>query len=655
MKKSDDKKSTKSKKSDKSLASHKKSTSSKKSAAGTPHKKSPAGTPKRSPSGTPKRSPVGSPKHGATPKKAPTPPDERLPKESLALPDPAAIQMTTSESQLGPVDARLITRPLLPSQPVAQQPPPPMQEPVPNVCSIHGQPFALFCESCEEPICYECQYAGMHSADLHKIVDAKEAAATRMQYLTSKIYEAVMKKRDAVLAQADKVDYRLGEIKSVCGIIEKDIKTEYSGMLDRLGSVEGTKLAILQHDMASLQKDIERIDSALNSVDEFSQGDSKCDYAAFLAKFKEMREYMEYAITKPFKSEIAVTPQDLPGEQMVRQNTFEKAKQVDNLLRLKDKIILDLLRENKKAQTSEAELETAVQQDWGEWQGLIDRFTQCLTTYSLVCSFCGVPLTESAINSKCLRNREPHRDLSKERYTAEEPAPETVGNERHYFGKPLCKGRNSLLARLMVDSGASAAYLAIKEGGRVPLVDSYRRLQVADPESRGHVARAQFVEAFKGKYDVEDDAFDRLGLALSPDADQTGRVHYKEFFSHVDSLMALPPPPPAPGTQSMPGAAKTTMGFFSHETLSASPQPQSRYQYQAYQPQQQTTPSGMGGYPTARPTAAGVFGPSSGLGPMAQSMPANPLYATYSGSFGATGDSKKYFKDLGKSESATSE
>ena len=40
------------------------------------------------------------------------------------------------------------------------------------------------------------------------------------------------------------------------GIIERDIKNEYGGILERLNSAEGTKLAILQHDLSEVQKDV---------------------------------------------------------------------------------------------------------------------------------------------------------------------------------------------------------------------------------------------------------------------------------------------------------------------------------------------------------------------------------------------------------------
>jgi len=48
------------------------------------------------------------------------------------------------------------------------------------------------------------------------------------------------------------IEYRVEEIKYVKTIIERDARLEYEGLLDRLRSAEGTKLAILNHDIAEL-------------------------------------------------------------------------------------------------------------------------------------------------------------------------------------------------------------------------------------------------------------------------------------------------------------------------------------------------------------------------------------------------------------------
>lgn len=70
-----------------------------------------------------------------------------------------------------------------------------------------------------------------------------------------------------------RLDHRLDEIKAVKGVIDKDIRTEYAGIMERLRSAEGVKLAVLQHDIAEVQKDITRIDEILMTMEEIVSGD----------------------------------------------------------------------------------------------------------------------------------------------------------------------------------------------------------------------------------------------------------------------------------------------------------------------------------------------------------------------------------------------
>ena len=57
------------------------------------------------------------------------------------------------------------------------------------------------------------------------------------------------------------------------GVIEKDVKNEYASITERLRAAEGVKLAVLQHDIAEVQKDITRIDEILMTMEEIVSSD----------------------------------------------------------------------------------------------------------------------------------------------------------------------------------------------------------------------------------------------------------------------------------------------------------------------------------------------------------------------------------------------
>ena len=82
-----------------------------------------------------------------------------------------------------------------------------------------------------------------------------------------------------------RVEHRLNEVRSVKQVIERDIRNEYAGIIERLKSAEGVKTAVLQHDLGEIQKDITRIDEILMFMVEITSsedGTGSPDQVAFL-------------------------------------------------------------------------------------------------------------------------------------------------------------------------------------------------------------------------------------------------------------------------------------------------------------------------------------------------------------------------------------
>lgn len=64
------------------------------------------------------------------------------------------------------------------------------------------------------------------------------------------------------------------EVRTVKQVIERDIRNEYAGLIERLKSAEGVKTAVLSHDLSEVQQDITRIDEILMFMEEItSAGD----------------------------------------------------------------------------------------------------------------------------------------------------------------------------------------------------------------------------------------------------------------------------------------------------------------------------------------------------------------------------------------------
>ena len=158
-----------------------------------------------------------------------------------------------------------------------------------------------------------------------------------------------------MISQICAVDYRLEEIKTVKGIIEKDIRNEYGAIMERLRSSEGVKNAVLQHDIAELQKDITRIDEILMTMEELAgqgpqgqPGQGVPDMMGFLHKFRQLNENIEYCSTKQMKVEVQVFPNDLPRELAERRVLMEHYEEQRKLLKFKDDVIWKLSQQLKQ-------------------------------------------------------------------------------------------------------------------------------------------------------------------------------------------------------------------------------------------------------------------------------------------------------------------
>lgn len=133
-------------------------------------------------------------------------------------------------------------------------------------------------------------------------------------------------------------------------VIERDIRNEYAGVIERLKSAEGVKTAVLSHDLAEVQQDITRIDEILMFMEEISSAgqEGSPDQIAFLHHYRQLNENIEYAVTKQFKVDIDVYPNDLPRELAERQLLIEHYEEQRRLLKMKDDIIWKMSQELKK-------------------------------------------------------------------------------------------------------------------------------------------------------------------------------------------------------------------------------------------------------------------------------------------------------------------
>jgi palmitoyltransferase len=97
-------------------------------------------------------------------------------------------------------------------------------EPREKFCVHHTSSLVFYCESCEEPICQNCTILGPHNNQLHRINTLQDAYKARVIAIDQLIEKSLLSKRDKLLAQIHRIDYRMEEVKAVKTVIERDVR-----------------------------------------------------------------------------------------------------------------------------------------------------------------------------------------------------------------------------------------------------------------------------------------------------------------------------------------------------------------------------------------------------------------------------------------------
>jgi palmitoyltransferase len=161
----------------------------------------------------------------------------------------------------------------------------------------------FFCESCEEPICQDCHRIGPHNNKLHRITNVIETFRKKINYITQIVNNNLAEKLDMLLNHIQSVENNMDEVKKTKGEIEREVRVEYSRIIENLRSEEGKKMAILQHESSALQKEIDKINDIVETVKEIALNENP-DMIAFLLRFKALFENIEVALSKPIRSKI---------------------------------------------------------------------------------------------------------------------------------------------------------------------------------------------------------------------------------------------------------------------------------------------------------------------------------------------------------------
>jgi Ca2+-binding EF-hand superfamily protein len=384
---------------------------------------------------------------------------------------------------------------------------------------------------------------------LHRAVDLNSAYKAAISELSYALSSGLLSKRDLLLAQVHRISHRMDEISYVRNVIEKDIKTEFGGIVDRLKNAEGKKVAVIQNEMSHLQADIEKIDAGVAEYDRIHG-----DKVEFLLRSRSLREDIEGLLLKSFKREIDQTPYDLPRELKELRERLDKKKMGTELLKMKDEIIWRLFNEKKvREEDSVVKFNQTVSEEIASWAKLTDKYSEETKKYQLICYFCAEPMNGTNINKNCKVNEKKALPEGFTGFTIGKPEPEFVGNIRHFFArpKPDLFSTNAAFSNLqnlfseqqteMLKRGMLLQiekYMAsVKKNARERNINVENLLRAHDKEEIGMMSKAKFTYLLNEKLGVTLDKITAFLQLLDPN--NKGVVNYKDFIQLLNDPALL--------------------------------------------------------------------------------------------------------------------
>ena len=321
-------------------------------------------------------------------------------------------------------------------------------------CHHHDQPLRLFCETCHEPICKECQRIGPHNTKLH-VIDSLFAIYKKFidigkSYLNGPLKEKSFKIEELMI----QIDNLLNENKDKAKEMLHGISLEYENIIENIIKIDGNKKAELSFNASELQKDIINIQKILeflnkkninyfnsdNGGEKFPLEEDENDKIInFLLQYKSLVSDIDSIISKPTNKILTKEDEEKilkwPKELNDTKEKLMNYQRLKKLLKIKDDIIWKLLTTPYEERNPELlEVERKTDEEIAKWTQLIEKTKLELSKYNLACHFCGIPL-EHGMNTQCPLNTNEFPYENKN-LTREIPPQNYIGISRHYFSEP---------------------------------------------------------------------------------------------------------------------------------------------------------------------------------------------------------------------------
>ena len=171
------------------------------------------------------------------------------------------------------------------------------------------------------------------------------------------------------------IDEIISKIKYGKKNIERELRSQFALLSEKVKSVEGKRLAVLSYESSQLQNQYNAILDIINYVNDISSSESP-DIIGFLLRYRQIIEQIDKIVDKPVKEKIDLSMiGDFPNDLSERHRKLAEYDKIVKELKARDETIWNLLQEKKENErkliiTEQEKSKNAI----SEWVKLSDRY-----------------------------------------------------------------------------------------------------------------------------------------------------------------------------------------------------------------------------------------------------------------------------------------
>ncbi|KAH0577545.1 hypothetical protein SS50377_20899 [Spironucleus salmonicida] len=304
-------------------------------------------------------------------------------------------------------------------------------------CNIHKNRAILYCETCQEFICPQCQES-LHQGIQHQTITIQQAFNVKLNSIRSRISTEISPLKMKLNNVHEKYREVIKRLNDKVTEITLFTRNECESIIQRLNRAGAQKTSKIQPDFNYLAENLNNIEKLEQMMIMMYQ--ESYNQLNLFQQVPEMLKMIDQIVATDIVqlgAGVQAIDFELPQEMKMRSELVQESAGSNGILKAKECII-------QRLQNELNQLVLASKKEILSWENLVGQYCGELKEASLQCCFCGAKCGYLTVNSVCANNwnvekgsiasvERAEKILEEDCEIEVEEALLSIGNDRHYF------------------------------------------------------------------------------------------------------------------------------------------------------------------------------------------------------------------------------